>query len=71
LTDGSLVALMNTRTFAVRRPAAAPSVKLKPRSHPGGGSSFPWVFGAIPLVAALAAAVVALRRRQPSRPVAS
>ncbi len=71
LKDGSLVALMNTTTFAVRRAAAAPPVKPKPRSHPDGGSSFPWVFGAIPLVAALAAAVVALRRRQPSRPVAS
>ena len=73
LKDGSPVALMSTTTFAVRRPAAAPDHRpsRKPRSHPDGGSGFPWEFGAIPAVAALTAAALALRRRQPSRPVAS
>ncbi|HYZ81681.1 MAG TPA: hypothetical protein VE571_10450, partial [Solirubrobacteraceae bacterium] len=61
---GTSVLAVNTRTFAVRSPAAqAPAPKPEADSS-DGGSGFPWALMAIPAAAVLAGLGAVMRRRR-------
>jgi len=64
--NGDTLANVNTRTFAVSKPAAQkPAPAPKPAAHSaGGGNEFPWALMAIPAAAALAGVAVLARRRR-------
>jgi hypothetical protein len=66
--SGERLATVDTRTFAVRRPAAAPAVRppATPRetaARSDGGGAWPWALTAIPLLG-FAAVLVSERRRR-------
>ena len=67
VSDGTPLALVNTTTFAVRVPGAAPRpARTRPGSHASdeGGGGFPWELVALPVAAALVALAVVSRRRR-------
>src|SRR3954452_12309273 len=65
VSDGAALVAVNTRTFAVSKPAAqAPAPRPEARTSGDGGSQFPWALIAIPAAAALAGLIVLARRRR-------
>jgi hypothetical protein len=61
--NGAALALVDTRTFAVRRPPVARTHALPPPAADEGSDAMPWVLGAIG-VAALAGVALLVRRRR-------
>jgi hypothetical protein len=64
--------VVDTKTFAVRRPAPAPAAaaalhRAAPASRPDGGGGVPWELALIALVPLAGIALVAVRRRRPVR----